>query len=361
MPHRTEEELRSEILRLQEQLSDYNANGETAESKGRRLNLLESMMETVPVGIVLSDETGKIIHGNSHVEKMLLHPVLYSNDVDSYGEWAAFHEDGRRVESSEYPLSRVIRDGDARAEVTVQYQRGDGSRFWLRIVGEPVHNSDGKIIGATAALIDIDEERGLKEAQEILIGELNHRVKNAFTVFKSIVSLSLRNVDVKAGLRETVDERLDAYAKAHSKLVGSTWDRAPLAVVAEDVLSPIGGSNIHISGPDIEIPSRQALAFSMAFYELATNAIKYGALSEPDGKIDLQWRIISGEENSMLEINWIERGGPSPKEPNAKGFGSIITGRALQMETSSTIDRNYPSEGFEWRLIMPVKTKENDE
>ena len=144
-------------------------------------------------------------------------------------------------------------------------------------------DGEGERIGATVALIDIDEERRLREAQNILIAELNHRVKNAFSVVKSIVSQSLRKMSIQRGIRETIDQRLNAYATAHSKLVGTTWDRAAIGAVAADVLDPIGGGRITLKGPEVEVPSRQALSLSMAFYELATNAMKYGALSVPDG------------------------------------------------------------------------------
>lgn len=353
--------LDSELVRLQEALAkasaQRNTDAEVALQAAQRLHLLESVMETVPVGIVITDASGKIVHGNSRVQEMVRHPVLHSEDADSYGEWVSFHQDGRRVESHEYPLSKVIRDGANRAELDVHYQRGDGTRFWMRIIGEPVLNNADERIGATVALIDIDEERQLRAAQSILIAELNHRVKNAFSVVKSIVSQSLRKVSVQHGLRETIDRRLDAYAGAHAKLIGTAWDHAPIAAIAEGILNPIGGGRVHLDGPQVEVPSRQALAFSMAFYELATNAVKYGALSVPDGSVDLTWELLSESEHSFLEMKWIERGGPVPSEPEEKGFGSFITGRALQMETTGSVRSAYPVEGYEWHLRMPIETQ----
>ncbi|WP_295317661.1 HWE histidine kinase domain-containing protein [Roseobacter sp.] len=354
--------LREEISRLQAALdlhtSERNADKAISRQSATRMRLLEAMMETVPVGVVLADADGKILHGNSNVEEMLRHPVLYSGDTESYGEWISFHEDGTRVESHEYPLARIISDGETRSEIDVEYQRGDGTRFWLRIIGEPVLDAEGKRIGATVALIDIDEERQLKKAQEILIAELNHRVKNAFSVVKSIVSQSLRKLSVQDGLRQTIDSRLDAYAGAHAKLVGTTWDEAPVGDVARDILDPIGGGRIEIKGPVVTIPSRQALAFSMAFYELATNAVKYGALSVPDGRVTLTWNLTRTDARSVIEMRWKERGGPVPDQPTETGFGSFITGRALQMETGGRVTTTFPEEGYEWHLEMPAEEKE---
>ncbi|MFT7134567.1 HWE histidine kinase domain-containing protein [Sulfitobacter sp.] len=363
MPTRSIDEMAAELVHLQDALAAKEA--ETAKnnsgSKSVRLTFLEAMMETVPVGVIMADENGQIIYGNSHVEKMVRHPVIHSEDADSYGGWVSFHEDGRQVESHEYPLSRVIRDGEEHSEIDVNYQRGDGTRFWMRIIGKPVVDANGTRIGASVALIDIDEERHLREAQNILIAELNHRVKNAFSVVKSIVSQSLRKMSVQRGLRETIDQRLNAYALAHSKLVGTTWGRAEIGAVAADVLDPIGHGRIFLNGPKIEVPSRQALSFSMAFYELATNALKYGALSVPEGRVNLSWEQTDTADGSVIELHWNEEGGPAAEKPSETGFGSFITGRALQMETGGEITTDFGPEGYKWHLRMPENTEDQAE
>lgn len=326
-----------------------------AENRVRRL---EAVLETVPVGVVVADKNGQILHGNSLVKELVRHPVLHSDDVDSYGEWISYHEDGRRVESHEYPLSRVIRDGEDRSEIDVHYQRGDETRFWMRIIGRPVFDGNGEQIGAAVALIDIDQERQLQAAQKILIGELNHRVKNAFSVVKSIVNQSLRKVAINQDLRDSIDQRLNAYAVAHSKLVGTEWGRAPIREVACDITDQIDADRIVCEGPDVSLPSRQALAFSMAVYELATNAVKYGSLSAHGGSVSLNWSIDESEIPPKLILEWTERGGPSPVVPTTKGFGALIIDRAIAMETSGNVEMAYPSEGFEWRLTMNLETSE---
>ena len=319
-----------------------------------RIHHLEAALETVPVGVVLADEKGHIFHGNSIVEDMVRHPVLHSDDIDSYGEWVSFHEDGRRVESHEYPLSRVLRDGEDRSEIDVHYQRGDGTLFWMRVIGRPIFDKDGQRIGASVAVIDIDREHQLQESQRILIGELNHRVKNAFSVVKAIVNQSLRSLEADETLRSTIDERLDAYARAHSKLIGTQWDRAPVGDVISDIAVHTAPGRIDCDGPEVSLPSRQALALSMATYELSTNAIKYGALSEPEGEVQVRWAVDKNATPPQLRIEWMERGGPSPVKPTSKGFGSFIIDRAMAMETSGEVDLAYPNKGFEWRLTMPI-------
>ena len=145
------------------------------EELAEQLKLFEAMMETVPVGVVVTDAEGQILRGNTILEEMVRHPIFHSRDAEAYGEWVSFHEDGRRVESLEYPLAKVIREGTDHSELTVHYQRGDGSRFWMRIIGKAIRNEQGELLGAAVACVDVDEEHRLREAQNVLIAELNHR------------------------------------------------------------------------------------------------------------------------------------------------------------------------------------------
>ncbi|ABD54987.1 HWE histidine kinase domain-containing protein [Jannaschia sp. CCS1] len=355
------ETLLAQIADLQSQLeaaaSLHARDARAIRAANERLHLLEAMLDIVPVGVVLADANGKITMGNSSVERLVGHPVLHSEDVDSYTEWNGYHADGRRLESHEYPLSRILRDGEEDAEIDLNYTRGDGDTLWMRVVGKPVKDADGNRIGAAVALIDIDEQRKLMAQQETLIAELNHRVKNAFTVVKSIVNQSLRKGSVEAGLRQTIDQRLNAYASAHSKLTSSDWEHAAITTIAHDVVLPIADGRARIEGPDVTLPTRQALALSMAFYELSTNALKHGALSNLDGRIHLHWSVAETDDGQQLSIRWIERGGPIAAEPDETGFGSFIIDRAIAMETDGIVNLVFGDEGLEWHLDMPIEQR----
>ena len=359
MPNSTDSELRQEILRLQNRITvlaaDQERDSGLAEEAANRLNLFEAMLEIVPVGVVLTDVNGGIVMGNKAVEKMLRHPVVHSESALDYDGWVSFHKDGSRVQSHEYPLAQVVTQGVDHAELDVNYQRGDATKFWMRIIGQPVLDKTGTRIGAVVALIDVNREHQLAEQQKVLIAELNHRVKNAFSVVKSIVSMSLRTKDIPSGLRREIDDRLDAYAKAHAKLVGSDWDHADLAQIVEDIVVNIGGDRVRLDGPAVQLPSRHALAISMALYELATNAIKYGSLSVPDGTVDFTWAISDGKSNREIVMKWAERNGPEAVIPEEKGFGSFIIDRALSAETGGDVELSYSASGFAWSLKMPIE------
>lgn len=360
--HATIEDLKAENTRLKQELADLlskeTASIASSEEALDRISFFEAMLETIPIGIVMADApSGRIITGNSRAEELVGHAVYTSNDVTAYDEWVSFHEDGRRVESHEYPLARVIAEGLDHAELDVDYRRGDGTRVWLRIICRPVFAANGIMRGATVALIDIDNERQLMAQQDVLIAELNHRVKNAFTVVKSIVSQSLRGTSTSPDARETIDSRLDAYAKAHAQLLGSRWDRAYIRTIADETTARIAGGRITLTGPEIEVPSRIAMSLSMALYELATNAVKHGSLSDTKGKVALGWDYVAPDK-SAIKLTWVELDGPVPVVPTTKGFGSKITNQILAAETYGKVVIDYPESGFTWSLEMPLPDDE---
>lgn len=340
-----------EIARLRMALAASEAQ---VERLARDVALFRSVAETVPIGIVLTDADGRIVYGNAVLEAMVRHRVYHSPDADSYGEWEAYHADGRRVQSHEYPLARILREGLDRCELDVHYARGDGSRFWMRIIGQPVTNESGGMTGAIVATIDIDAEVRLRTDQSAMIAELNHRVRNAFRVSQSIVDRIIRLDRNDNALAERIDTRLKAYANAHTRLERTDWSRQPLSAVAREVLEAIPADRIAISGPDLIVPARTALSLALAFHELARNAAEHGALVDDRGAVELTWgtRAVSGGAEHWF-IRWREIGGPPPQSPRDAGFGTFVTQRALALETSGKVTVDYSPSGLAWMLIMP--------
>ena len=159
----------SEATALADEL--HRSNATLAASEAR----LQAVVATAPVGIVLADATGAIYGGNAAAEAIFGHPVFQSRNVHDYDMWVAFHDDGRRVVSHEYPLARALA-GENRPELEVEYQRGDGRRAWMRIVGAAVRDEDRAIIGAVVAIVDIDAERRARATLERDAAELERLV-----------------------------------------------------------------------------------------------------------------------------------------------------------------------------------------
>ena len=348
-----------ELDELRKQIADLSQERDASRAELERLRtLFEATLETVPVGVLVADPEGRILHGNSNIPRTLGHQVHHSADAQSYDDWVSFHEDGTRILSREYPLSKVILEGAEHAELDLHYQHGSGSRFWVRAIAEPIHDRDGKMLGAAVALIDIDAERQLREMQATLIAELNHQVKNAFSVTRAIVNRTLRGDHAGEHMIASVDDRLTAYAEAHSRMLDDKRRCIPLAELARNVLENVAGDRVTIGGPPVELKSSIGLTMSIVFDELAKNARKYGALSTPQGMIELSWSLLpepNGPEGARrLRITWRETGGPEVTElPAGKGFGTFMTGRAIAAQTGGTFRRELEEGGFVWELDMP--------
>lgn len=369
MPFRESQEYQNELAQLERALvgilSPDNASLDNIEDAARRVRFLAAMLETVPVGLAVAEApSGRIIMGNNNLEDLVRHPVIHSENVDDYGSWVAFHADGRRVESHEYPLSTIIREHASRAELDVLYQCGDGVLRWRRIIGNPVFDDNDDMIAATVVMIDIENERQAQEQQNVMIGELNHRVKNLFAVVQSVVTQTLRNEGVDSEVQDKVAARIDAHARAHAQLFALRGAMASVDEIARETLSSfILDKRIHINGPKVDLPERQAMALSMAFFELSTNAQKYGALSNGVGKVNIQWDVGDPDTafnhhsgDGTLHLHWIETGGPTPHVDGSKGFGSFVLDRALSMQTRGKVDIDYPETGLVWKLTAPLQS-----
>lgn len=176
---------------------------------------LRAVYNAVPVGIVIAEApSGRITGGNAEVDHVFGHPVLPSPDAASYREWIGFHADGRQVESEEYPLSRALK-GEERPELEVQYQRGDGRKAWLRLIGSPIRDPEGEITGAVVAALDVDEKRQAEEALTKLNEELETEIQRRTAERDRMWRLS---TDLM--LVATFDGKIEAVNPAWTRLLG---------------------------------------------------------------------------------------------------------------------------------------------
>ncbi|MFF9553300.1 GAF domain-containing protein [Methylobacterium fujisawaense] len=190
-----------------------------------------------------------------------------------------------------------------------------------------------------------------EEQQRILNEEISHRLKNMLAMVLSIATQTLRGVPDRAPV-EAFERRIHALSTAHNVLLHKTWTSAPVREVVHAVLGAAGhGDRITVTGPDFDLGPRATLSVSLLLHELATNAAKYGALSVPDGRVAVTWRLDEGIGEREVVLDWVERGGPPPVAPahsKRAGFGSRLI--RLGLAGSGGVDLRYPSSGFEATL-----------
>lgn len=204
---------------------------------------------------------------------------------------------------------------------------------------------------AMLSMIDVTERRRAEQTQRLLIGELNHRVKNTLATVQAIASQGLRHARSPKYFQEAFTGRLQALSRAHSLLSATTWESASLRrLVGEQVaIGAIGEDRLVLEGHDVNLPPELALRFSLILHELATNANKYGALSNETGTVRLSWH----RRGDWLVLSWVERGGPPVQAPEQRGFGSTLIRESMAAD-GARITADFAIEGVSWQLEVPL-------
>lgn len=202
--------------------------------------------------------------------------------------------------------------------------------------------------GVAIHFLDITERKQAEKHRELLVDELNHRVKNTLALVQAIAHQTFKGSAVPEELRTTFENRLTALAAAHDLLTRANWEQALLEELVSRVVAATGGYNnrITMTGPAVVLDPKTAVTFAMALHELCTNALKYGALSTEAGHVDIRWSM-SAAPDAHLTLIWRERGGPLVEVPRRKGFGSIMIEQALAQEIAGEIEMDFAPEGLE--------------
>ncbi len=250
-------------------------------------------------------------------------------------------------------------EGTSSSGTEVLYRRKDGSEFWAAVFVSPVRDAGGDVVQYFASLVDLSKHKEDEVRSRMLIDELNHRVKNTLSTVQSIVWQTLRTTTDPKAIRQSIESRLFALSRSHDLLTREKWESAGLLDIAHDALEPFGVSGgrtdrIVITGENIRFPPKAALALSIAFNELATNAVKYGALSNAVGSILIGWTMETAPAGKRLLLNWTEKGGPQVTPPAHKGFGSRVLERGLTHELEGTVHLDYRPDGLVCTMDIPL-------
>ena len=243
---------------------------------------------------------------------------------------------------------REAREAASPFEYEGRFRHADGGLRIVQLHGHP--RFDGNLFtGHIGMAQDVTAQREFERRQALLIGELNHRVKNTLATVQSLVRQTLKELDAE---REAITARLMALSAAHDVLTREAWEGAYLIDVVTTAVEPYADtSRRDLQGPDIWVPTGTTVALSMALHELATNATKHGALSSPQGRIQVQW---TAEDGQGALVEWRETGGPPVAPPTRAGFGSRLLGRGLAGELGAPAELDFRPEGLVCRLRVPT-------
>lgn len=233
----------------------------------------------------------------------------------------------------------------------------DGRLLDVSLTISPVYDREGNIVAASKIIRDVTEHKKSERHVRILLAELNHRSRNLLSVVKGIIALSSTGTDTVTFAAD-FSARIDSLAACHSLFADKEWKGADVKTLLDSQLKPFlfdSGNRISCIGPPLIIRPTAAEAIGMAIHELATNALKYGALSTPHGRVTVNWHARSQSPEPVFMMTWREACGPKVTPPTRSGFGRMVTGEMIESALHGRVEMEYGEDGICWSLRSPLK------
>ena len=328
--------------------ADTQSRAKSPDSPARLQRILDSIKD---YAIITLDREGRVASWNRGAERLLGYT---EDEILGHSGDIFFTPEDRASGAPEREMQ--LAEDMGRATNERWHLRKDGSRFWGSGLMLPV--SDGEPDAYLKIFRDNTEVRRAAERQALLIDELNHRVKNTLAIVQSMAMQTLRSCPSSADAREALEARLVSLAKAHDILTSGQWRGGDLGELVTSSLAAYSGASgtgrIQIRGEPVRLCPKALLALSMAVHELATNATKYGALSNESGHVQIAWDL--GETvPGRFRFEWKELGGPPVEPPRKRGFGSRLVEEGLGQDIAAEVHLRFASEGLECTIEAPVK------
>lgn len=227
---------------------------------------------------------------------------------------------------------------------------------WHDLHIEPLRNDQGEIIGLTCASVDITERKEGEAHLRLLMRELTHRSKNLLAVIQAMARQTARHAGSISGFLDQFSSRLQALAASHDLLVNESWHGASLHALVRSQLAAYidGDERVMFDGPNVELKPEAAQNLGLALHELASNAAKYGALSVPEGRVNIRWDRGENDTEGAIEIDWRESSGPKVKSRRKHGFGSMVIERNLSRALDAQVTMAFAANGLHCHIVIPA-------
>ncbi|MGV1822535.1 PAS domain S-box protein [Agrobacterium tumefaciens] len=263
-----------------------------------------------------------------------------------------------RIDEEARIIARIKAGERVETHETVR-RHSSGRLLDVSLTVSPIYDADGKIAGASKIARDITARKEAERVQGLLVGELNHRVKNVLATVAAIARQTFAGLPDVEPARSTFDARLQSLARAHDLLTKGSWKAASLRAAVTEALSPYPPEQFEISGPDVDVSPKAVVALTLILHELATNAAKYGALGVTSGKVTVLWDVSATE--AQLTLSWKETGGPQVQPPSRKGFGSRLIEALSFGHLRGHAVLNYDVLGVNCIISAPLDTEWSDQ
>ncbi|HXW71806.1 MAG TPA: PAS domain S-box protein [Methylocella sp.] len=330
---------------------DITERKEAEEALRASEELFRTITATAQEGIWAIDLQARTIFANPRMAELLrtTPEEMVSKPVSAF----CFPEDLPEAEA------RIAANlAGERSEFEFRFRRADGTSIEVLAATAPLKKGPaGEIIGGLGGFLDLAERKAAEEHQLFLMRELSHRSKNLLAIIQAIASQTARSATTLADFQERFGQRLRGIAASNDLLINQNWKSAPLEKLIRHQTAPFAGkdrSRLRTEGPDVRLTPAAAQALGLALHELATNSVKYGALSKDRGKVTVSWSIGEDFKGRRLRLSWREEGGPPVTEPVKKGFGTAVIEQMVAHSLQGDVMLSFDPAGLRWNLAMPL-------
>jgi len=327
-----------------------------------RVQSIESLVDLVPVGVMVVEDNAVANIKVNRAAARLMGETAVDGPGPRQTERARLFCGGRELSEAEHPLYRASHAGEVVPLIECRLLRTDGSTVDVMMSATPLRDTRGAVRGGIAALVDISEQKRAEAHQQVLLHDLQHRVKNILATISALATRMLRDAPSVDGFSNAFLGRLRAMAVTHELLSQANWTGAGLRQLLETTLrgqNPSAGA-IHIDGPAVLLTPAAASTLGMVVYEMATNAAKYGALASARGHIEIGWTVIRDPAGNRLRLCWTERAEPPVPATIVDGFGVAFIKGGVEYELQGSAVVEPRPAGLRWELEFPLKANVKD-
>jgi len=334
---------RQELARQRDELS------RSAEKLSKALSVLQAHSDNSPLAVVEFDPNFRFNSWSKSAQRMFgwsAEQVLGQKLVEL--GWLQREDVARLMDVT----GGILTGGEPGSVFACRVSCRDGSVIDSEWFISVLADRGGAVMSVNAQVLDVTERNRAEATRQLLIGELNHRVKNTLSTVQAIASQTLRHMESPEDFKASFMARLESLARAHSLLSEANWEGAYLTKLVQDQqqLNLIEEDKFAVSGPEVHLPPQLALHLGLILHELTTNAQKHGALAAPQGRIALSWDLAG----KALCVRWVESGVALAKTPSSRrGFGSNLIQRSTSAE-GGTAQMAYKPDGISWELTFAL-------
>jgi PAS domain S-box-containing protein len=290
------------------------------------------VLDAVPGLAFVGDPTGENLFTNRYFQQFT---GLGAQQLLGEGWVETIHPDDRQRAAAAW---RHAVETTAFYDEEYRFVGASGECRWFRCRATPTVDMDGKVVRWVGVAFDVHRRRLAEDLRDTVIAELSHRTKNLLTIVQAVAELTARSVNDKAEFRSVFSARLAALDRVNDQLVSADWTSLPLGQLVESEVTPFGDdvrARVLAGGPELQVPAGKGPTVVLILHELLTNALKYGALSVPEGRVELAW----ARQGDLATVSWREFGGPTiSTPPERRGFGTRL------IQTVTARDLAWPAE-----------------